>query len=402
LSKPKKIAALSEREFIPMTAMVISLVALSIDAMLPALPAIAADLRLDNPNDAQLIVGVLLLSMGVGTLVFGPLSDSIGRKPAIYGGFVFFIAGSAVCIFSQNFEHMLIGRALQGFGCAAPRIVMVAVVRDQYSGNAMARIMSFVMSVFILVPAIAPALGAGIMLVADWRAIFIWLVFMAIIAVVWVGVRQPETLPMKKRTPYRPRGLANAAKEVVTHPVAVGYTLASGFIFVPFIGYLSSSQQVFAEVYDEGERFPLYFAILALAIGVASVVNGKLVMRYGMKKMVSAALKLACVFAVAFALISYYLNGAPPLYVFMLYFTLAFFCNGILFSNLNALAMEPLGHIAGMGAAIVNAFSTLISVPLGAMVGLAFDGSVMPLAWSFMGFTLACAAISVWAGKQKL
>lgn len=384
-----------------MTAMVISLVALSIDAMLPALPAIGRDLGLVDLNDAQLIVGVLLLSMGVGTLVFGPLSDSVGRKPAIYGGFVFFIVGCAVSIFATDFEQMLTGRALQGFGCAAPRIVMMAIVRDQYSGDAMARVMSFVMSVFILVPAIAPAVGAGIMAVSGWRTIFVALAVMALIAGCWVGIRQPETLPPGKRRPYRLSQLAWAAMQVFRQPVAVGYTVASGFIFVPFVGYLSSSQQIFAEVYGEGERFPLWFGMLALAIGTASALNGRLVMRLGMIRLVRGALWAAVLLALAFVVLAGYFDGRPPLSIFMTYFMLAFFCNGMLFSNLNALAMEPLGHVAGMGAAVINSFSTLISVPLGAMVGLAFDDTVMPLAASFAVFTLGCGVVAAFTARVR-
>ena len=373
-----------------MTAMVISLVALSIDAMLPALPIIGHDLGLAEANDAQLIIGVVLLSMGIGTLVFGPLSDSFGRKPTIYIGFVIFILGCVLSIVAQTFEVMMLGRVLQGFGCAAPRIVMIAIVRDQYSGDAMARIMSFVMSVFILVPAIAPALGEGIMAISNWRGIFVWLLLMAVLAVTWLGVRQPETHPPHKRTPYRPKNLLAAAREVFSHRAAVGHTIATGFIFVPFVGYLSSCQQVFADVYDEGERFALYFGILSLAIGGASAVNGKLVMRFGMRRLVRIALTVAAVLGVVFLGLALAADGAPALPVFLIYFFAAFFCNGMLFSNLNALAMEPLGRVAGMGAAIVNAFSTLISVPLGAFVGLAFDGTVMPLAYSFCGFTLLC------------
>ena len=176
----------------------------------------------------------------------------------------------------------MMGRALQGLGCAAPRIVMMAIVRDQYSGDAMARIMSFVMSVFILVPAIAPAIGQGLMLVFDWRAIFVMLLAVRIIAALWLGIRQPETHPPEKRRPFRLAPLWVAFREVIRHRVTVGYTVAAGFIFAPFIGFLSSCQQVFAGVYGQGDNFPYLFGILALAIGSASAVNGKLVLRWGM------------------------------------------------------------------------------------------------------------------------
>ncbi|MBT6277715.1 MAG: multidrug effflux MFS transporter [Chromatiales bacterium] len=374
-----------------MTALVISLVALSIDAMLPALPNIGTDLHVNDPNDAQFIISVLLIAMGLGTLLFGPLSDSIGRKKTIYIGFGVFIAGCVASITATTFEAMMLGRMLQGFGCAAPRVAMIAIVRDQYAGNAMARIMSFVMSVFLLVPALAPALGQGIMALTSWRGIFVWLLIMATVAVTWVGLRQPETHPPGKRIPFLPGQLVRAAREVFSHRIAVGYTVATGLIFAPFIGFLSSCQQVFAEVYGEGDRFPFYFAALALSMGAASVLNGKLVLRLGMRRLVRRALVAACVLSLLFSFTTLALNGAPSLPLLMAYFMAAFFCNGMIFSNLNALAMEPLGRVAGMGAAIVNASSTLISVPLGALVGQAFNGTVTPLAISFAGFTALCA-----------
>ena len=381
---------LSEREFIPLTALVISLVALSIDAMLPALPNIGRDLELTDINDAQLIIGVVLLAMGLGTLVFGPMSDSFGRKPTIYIGFAIFIGGTLTCTFATSFEMIMMGRALQGLGCAAPRIVMMAIVRDQYSGDAMARIMSFVMSVFILVPAIAPAIGQGLMLVFDWRAIFVMLLAVAIIAALWLGIRQPETHPPEKRRPFRLAPLWVAFREVIRHRVTVGYTVAAGFIFAPFIGFLSSCQQVFAGVYGQGDNFPYLFGILALAIGSASAVNGKLVLRWGMRRLLNKALSVATVAGLVFAGYALLSNSPPGLPMFMAYFLIAFFCNGMLFSNLNAIAMEPLGKVAGMGAAVINALSTLISVPLGAYIGHAFDGTIIPLVGSFAAFTCLC------------
>ena len=220
-----------------------ALVALSIDAMLPALPAIGSDLGAAQRNDAQLVVTALFLGLGFGQLLFGPLSDFIGRKPAICAGLALFMAGCVISILAPTFEAMLAGRVLQGIGVAAPRIVTVALVRDQYEGRRMARIMSFAMAVFILVPTLAPGLGQGILYIADWRAIFITLFATAAVAGIWLTLRQPETLPAERRMRFSLRALAQSAAEVLRIRSSLGYTLAIGFVFAPFVAYLSAASR---------------------------------------------------------------------------------------------------------------------------------------------------------------
>ncbi len=270
-------------EFVALVALMISLVALSIDAMLPALATIGAELGARQANDAQLILSALFLGLAFAQVIYGPLSDSFGRKPTIYLGFGLFIGGCLLSALATSFAAMLIGRFLQGIGAAGPRIVTIAMVRDLYEGRAMARIMSSVMAVFILVPALAPGIGQLILMVASWRAIFGAFLAVASIAVVWFGIRQPETLSAAHRASFSLRRIAGAAREVCGHPVAFGYTLAAGLIFGALIGYLTSAAQIFQGQYGLGERFPIYFAALALAIGLASWCNSRLVMRYGMR-----------------------------------------------------------------------------------------------------------------------
>ena len=386
-------------EFVPLIALLMALVALSIDAMLPALPAIGSDLGAAQRNDVQLVVTALFLGLGFGQLVFGPLSDFIGRKPAIAAGLALFMAGCIVSILAPTFEAMLAGRVLQGIGVAAPRIVTVALVRDQYEGRRMARIMSFAMAVFILVPTVAPAIGQGILLVADWRAIFITILATGAIAGLWLALRQPETLPAAERMRFSFRALAGAAVEVLRNRQAVGYTAAVGFVFAPFVAYLSAAQQIFQDAYGVGPLFPAYFGGLALAFGVAALANGHLVMRYGMRRLSSVAAVVATVVSLAAWAASFAYDGLLPLWMFVVSLMFVFGAVGLLFGNLNALAMQPLGHIAGVGAALVALISTLISVPLGGLIGYAFDGTLYVLLGSFALFGAATFGAIRWAGR---
>lgn len=386
-------------EFVALMAMLTSLVALSIDGVLPALPAIGADLGVVRPNDNQLIVSLLFLGFAVGQMIYGPLSDSTGRKPAVYVGLAFCISGCVLAIAASSFPVVLLGRFLQGVGVAGPRTMTLALVRDQYAGRDMARVMSFVMAIFILVPLIAPTLGQVTLVFAGWRAIFGAYLVMAAIAGVWFAVRQPETLLKERRKPLSADRLRHAVREVFRSRSSMGYTIATGFVFGSFIGYLNSAQQILQVQYGLGALFPLYFAILAVAIGGASISNSRLVMIHGMRPLVVLSLKVMVSASFLFLVVAWFLGGQPPLWGLMSYLMLMFFCVGILFGNLNALAMEPLGHVAGTGAAAVGAFSTLISLTLGTLIGQAYDGTVVPLVGGFAILSMASAVV-VWLTKR--
>ena len=378
-------------EFVALTASMISLVALSIDAMLPALSSIGESLGVLHENDSQLIIATVFLGMAFGQLLYGPMSDATGRKPAIYIGYGFFAAGSLLCLFATDFNAMIAGRLLQGFGLAAPRIVTIAMVRDQYEGAAMARVMSFIMMVFILVPMVAPAIGQVILMLFNWRAIFAFILLAGLITALWFMFRQPESLPEQQRVPFRLARLGSASVEVCTNPVAIGYTLITGIIFSAFLGYLSSSQQLFQQQYGLGNQFPLYFALLASAIGLSSFINGRIVMRTGMHKPTLIALIALTLLSILFYCVSVASHGHPPLWLLTAYFIAAFACVGILFGNLNALAMQPLGHIAGIGASVIGSLSTLISVPCGIFIARSYNGTVLPLVGGFA----VCAGLAL-------
>ena len=342
-------------EFVTLLATMVSILALSIDAMLPALGRIGADLGVTDVNDTQLIVSGMFLGFAAGQIAAGPLSDSFGRKPVIYGGYVIFIAGCIMSMTATVFEVMLAGRVLQGLGAAAPRIVSLALVRDGYEGRAMARIMSIVMAIFILVPAIAPSVGEAVLLIADWRAIFGLLLLMAMIASVWFAARQPETLAAADRRKFSLGNIAGGIREACGFRAAVGYTIAAGIIFGAFLGYLSSAQQVFQTVYGTGKLFAIYFGVAALAIGAASIFNSSVVMRLGMRFLTWRALIGVTLVSALFLPVVWQFDGVPPLWAFMGWLLAAFFATGILFGNFNALAMEPLGSVLGVEEILVAA-----------------------------------------------
>lgn len=396
--KPSK-AATGPRlgEFVAMMALMMSLVAMSIDAMLPALADIGADLGAPNENASQLVVTMIFAGLAAGQLVYGPLSDSIGRKPAIAMGYAVYVTGLLLAIFAASFPMMLAGRLLQGLGIAAPRTVSIALIRDRFEGRAMARVMSFITMVFILVPILAPSLGQAILLAADWRAIFVALLLIALASLAWFWLRQPETLPPARRAPLSAGRVGHALREVLGNRTALGYTLMAGLVAGAFQGYLSSAQQIFQFQYGLGARFPLLFAVNAAAIGLAAFTNGRLVMRYGMRAMTRLAAVVMVALSVIFVGVALVTGGRPALALFMGYLMPNFFCVGILFGNMNSLAMQPLGHIAGVGAAVVGSLSTWLATPLGAAIGQAYNGTVTPLVLGFAALGLAALALMRWA-----
>ncbi|TDQ84309.1 DHA1 family bicyclomycin/chloramphenicol resistance-like MFS transporter [Dongia mobilis] len=387
-------------EFVLLLAFTISLVALSIDSMLPALPEIARDLGAADPNDRQMVITVLFAGFGIAQILYGPVSDSVGRKPAIYAGFAIFTLGSVICLLARDFDTMLLGRFLQGFGAAGPRTVVVAMVRDRFEGRAMARIMSLVTSVFILVPVLAPALGQGILLVAHWRAIYWMLLILGLGTGLWFALRQEETLDISRRRELSLGRILRAVIEVFRNRISFGYMTATGLVFGAFIGYLASSQQIFQEMYGVGKWFAVYFGILAISFGAASLLNARLVMRFGMRLLSGRAQWAHTLLSIAFAVAVVALDGVPPLPLFVGYMMATFFLIGILFGNFNALAMSPLGHIAGVGAAVIGACTTFISVGCGAIIGAAYQGTVLPLV---VGFAVlgACSLAVTWWAEQK-
>lgn len=385
-------------------ALLMALVAFAIDIMLPALLVIGRELGVDHENDAQLILSALFFGLAVGQMIYGPFSDRFGRKPVILAGLLLFIMGALLSMLATSFSVMLLGRFLQGFGIAGPRIVSVAMVRDLYSGDAMARIMSLILTVFILVPLIAPALGQGLLLIGHWRLVFVALLVIAILASAWLWFLQPETLTPDKQRPLSMTSIVTATIETLRHPIALGYTAAAGLIFGAFLGYLNSAVQILQVQYELGVLFPFYFSVLAFAFGAATLLNARLVLRLGMQALCRAAIIGLSATSASFFVIAIAMGGHPPLWLLMAYLAVTFFAIGVMFGNFNALAMEPLGHIAGIAAGVIGTLTTLISLTLGGLIGKAYDGTVNPLVFGFATLSLMSLFVMIWAerGRQSL
>jgi DHA1 family bicyclomycin/chloramphenicol resistance-like MFS transporter len=384
-------ARLSQTEFVAMSAMLFATIAFSIDAMLPALPQIAGELTPEAPNRAQLIVTSFVLGMGLGTLVTGPLSDAYGRKPVIFGGAVVYIAGAALGWAAQSLETLLAARVLQGLGAAGPRVVTLAMVRDLYEGRAMARIMSFVILVFTLVPALAPTLGAGIIWAVGWRGIFAAFVLFSVAGAIWLAARQPETLPPARRRAFRPRVLLQGLREILSNPIVVRAVAAQSLCFAMLFATLSSTQQVFDVTFGRGASFHLWFGGIALVAAGASLLNAVLVERLGMRVMVTTVLSVQI--AVSSVVAALFWTGAlGPAAAFVVYlaWTTGIFAQASLtLGNLNALAMEPMGHLAGLTASVAGSIGTVIAVSLAVPIGLLFDGTPRPLVAGTLALAIA-------------
>ncbi len=382
----------SRNEFIALVALLLSMVAFATDAMLPSLAEISTDLALVNVNHAQMVITIFVAGTGIGQLVAGPLSDSFGRKTIICLGIAIFLLSSLWAFFATSMTELMIARFVQGLGVSAPRTVTHALVRDLFSGRHMAQIVSFAMMLFVLVPAIAPAIGQAIMLALGWRYIFVAFQVVAVIALAWFFFRQPETLPPDSRRPFRPREIMHAARDVMTNGrvvISMG-SLSLGYTCI--FAYLVSAQQVYVVWLDAGHDFPLYFALTAIIAGSASFLNAFLVMRFGMLWLSTIGYAAIFVLSAGFGTVIAQETVDLPylLWLFVAWSTAMFFLLGLCLANLNALALEPLGHIAGMASAVIGSIATLVCIVLAVPVGQMFDGTGLPLV---IGVALsACAA----------
>ena len=379
----------SEFEFIALMAFLMVNVALAIDTILPGLTQIGTSIHNSKDTDLQLIITMIFLGLGVGQLIFGTLSDSLGRKPIVYLGVGTFVLASLICVMATNLEMMLLGRILQGIGLSAPRSISVSIIRDSYSGDYMARIMSFIAVIFILVPMIAPILGQLILNTYTWQVIFYFQILFSVITLIWFWLRQKETLLEEHKIKLSKGLFINGIKEFFKFKESVIYTLISGFMTGAFMVYLSSSKQIFQDQYGLVDEFAYIFAALAFAIGIATFLNGSLVLKYGMKKLTTTALYLFSIFALIYTIL-FFNSQNPNLYVLLFFFGLQFLSLGFIFGNIRALSMQPIGHIAGIGAAISGFVSTLIAVPVAMLIGSFIHTTVLPI---FIGF-LFCSLSS--------
>ncbi len=374
-----------ELEFVALMAFLMSNVALSIDTVLPALPDIGLSLQVANSNHLQLVIIMIFLGLGVGELVFGTLSDSFGRRPIVYIGVGIFVLASFLIIWSPTLEMLLLGRVIQGIGLSAARSVSISIIRDTYQGDRMARIMSFIMTIFILVPMIAPLLGQLILLTYDWTAIFYFQLLFISITIFWFWARQEETLTAEKRIPISRHLFTNGLKEYLRFRNSVLFTIMAGVLQGTFIAYLGSAQQIFQEQYQMIDEFPYIFGGLAFALGLSTLLNSSLVLRYGMLRMVNFSLYLSVLSSLTYLLCFSNVSN-PTLSLLIAFLLVQFLALGSIFGNLSALAMQPIGHIAGIGAAIFSFISMTLGVIVAITIGYFIQDTAIPL---FAGFCLS-------------
>lgn len=367
-------------EFVSLIAMMFATIAFSIDAMLPALPEIAEELSPDFAYRASLVLTTFILGMGIGTLIAGPLSDTFGRRRVLFIGAGLYIFAAAVAWASSTLEVMLVARVLQGLGAAGPRVVAVAIVRDLYSGREMARIVSFVMMIFTIVPAFAPALGAMIIFAVGWRGIFLAFILFSVITIVWMGLRMPETLAEKHRRSLRPGQMLSAIREIFSFQSVrlsiLVQSLAMAMIFLT----LMMIQTIYAQTFDREESFPYWFGVIALLAGSATILNAVLVMQYGMRRLVILTLgSQALISAIMLVVDPGGMMSPYGFSVFLIWQFCIFFQAGLTLGNLNAIAMEPVGHVAGMAASVVGAASSILAALIASVVAQIFPATVQNL-----------------------
>ncbi|MBL9074974.1 multidrug effflux MFS transporter [Tabrizicola sp.] len=374
-------ARISQSEFVALVAMLFATIAISIDAMLPALPEIAATLSPEAPNAAQLVVTSFVLGMGVGTLFTGPLSDAFGRKRVILVGSGLYALAAMACYFAPSLEVLLAARLLQGLAAAAPRTVSIAMVRDLHSGREMARIMSFAMAIFTIVPAIAPLMGQGIIALGGWHSIFLAYILFSGFTMLWLGLRQPETLAPEHRRPLHLGDLWRATGELFAHRIVLVSILLQTLTLAALFGTLSSLQGIFEQQFNRADSFPLWFALIAVTSMAGSLLNTRFVMTLGMRRIVQHTyLAMLALTLLSLAILgSGLLHGTFGFAIQILWCIGLFSMMGLTMGNLNALAMEPVGHIAGLAASVISSAATVGSVALAIPLGLAFDGTSTPL-----------------------
>ncbi|SIS50256.1 MFS transporter, DHA1 family, bicyclomycin/chloramphenicol resistance protein [Zobellia uliginosa] len=377
-------------EFIALMASLMSIVALAIDALLPALSHIGITINSLDPLKNQLLITMIFLGLGVGQLFFGPLSDSYGRKPVVYVGFGLFVIASVICVLAPSLEVMIIGRVLQGIGLSAPRTIAISIIRDTYKGDYMAKIMSFVTAFFILVPVVAPAIGKWIMDAFGWQSIFYVQLFFGLLVCIWFWKRQPETLKLQFKVPFSMGVFASGLKEFLKYRETIAFTFASGFVTGAFLVYLSSSQHVFEDQYGLVENFPYIFAGLAGSVGLSTFLNGTLVVRFGMRKLAFMAMTAFCIIALTYVVL-FWGRPNPSVPILVAFLFVQFLCLGFLWGNFRSIAMEPIGHIAGIGAAINGFISTILSVPIANFIGGFVQDTVWPM---FVGLAI-CGLLSL-------
>ncbi|WP_127524122.1 multidrug effflux MFS transporter [Mesorhizobium sp. Z1-4] len=378
-------------EFIALAAALMALNALAVDIMLPGLQQIGAALGENDENNRQLVITAYLGGFALAQLVFGPLSDRFGRRPPLLFGLAVYVVTAFACVFAPSFGTMLAFRFVQGLGAAATRVITVSVVRDSFGGRAMAEVMSLIFMVFMVIPVLAPGIGQAIMIIWAWPEIFLFMSLFGLAITLWTFARLPETLHEEYRRPFKFATIVDGFRIVLTNRISVGYSAALAVIFGALFGFINSAQQIYVDIYDKGDSFPLYFALVAGTMALMSFINSRMVGRFGMRRLAHAALVgFMLTNGVAFALAMF---GPMPFWLFIAVFMVSMAQFALIGSNFNALAMEPLGHVAGTASSILGFAQTACGAALGALVGQAFNGTIVPLAAGYFFFALSALVL---------
>lgn len=386
-------ARLPYAEFVAMVALLMALNAMALDIILPALQQMGESLGVADENARQLPLSAYLVAFGLSQILYGPISDRFGRRPVLMFGLLIYVIGCFGAAVAGSFSTLLVMRAVQGIGAGATRVIAVAIVRDTYSGRKMASVMSLAMMVFMTVPIFAPALGQGVLMIAGWRSVLLFIAAAGIIMAIWCTIRLPETLRPEFRRELRPRPIIEGFRIVLTSRIAFAYSLGTALIFGCLFGFLNSAQQIYQGIYGLGALFPLAFSASAIFIAVASFTNSRIVERLGMRRLSHLALAAFAGLAGILCVIALIDGGHVPFAVFFVLSLLMFSLFGFIGTNFNALAMEPLGSVAGTGASVLGCVQTFLGGLFGATVGYAFDGTVLPLSVGFLVLSLSSLAI---------
>lgn len=391
------------REFVALIAVTMGITALAIDVLLPAFPHVGVTYGVANPNDLQLLVYVYMAGFGVAQLAYGPAADIVGRRPALLVGLAIYAAGCVLAVLAPSFTWLLAARALQGIGGAAGRVLSIAIVRDRFEGREMARVMSITMMVFLMVPILAPALGEVLVWSGRWQVVFVLMLAMDLALMAWFARRMPETLHPEFRRPFSVASIASGMRRTATDRIAMGYGTAIGLLFGCIMIHVGSAQQIFdSGLYHLGSLFPLMFGMIGLAMAAGTLTNSFLVRRVGMRRMSHAGLVGFVAVSLALAVAALATEGRPPLALFVGLLAVSQYLTSIAFPNFNAMAMEPLGAVAGTASSVLGFYTTILGALVGLLVGRAFDGTVLPLALGFSVLSVAALASVLVAERGRL
>lgn len=392
--------AIGFNEFIVLMAALTSIVAFSIDIILPALAEIGDGYNLTDDNDRQLVIVAFTVSFGIAQLAFGPLADRFGRKGLMIGSLLFYACASFAASYAPNFEFLLAARICQAMGAAGVRITTAAVIRDCFEGRDMARVMSYIFTTFMVVPIFAPAIGQSIMLIAEWHWIFTFLGIGSILLAFWAYNRVGETLDPENRRSLALGSIARATAEIATNRIAAGYSLASILFFGALMSMIVSVQQIFDDIYGLGNWFALAFAGNAVGMAISSFMNARLVRSIGMRRMSHGA--MVSFVGASFLLFVSARFGTPPFAVTFILLAVAMMSFGLVAGNFNSIAMQPLGHIAGTATSVIGTLTFTGGAVLGGLVGQAFDGTIGPISTAFFAFGLGSLAIVLITERGRL